>query len=117
MAKFKRESRNWTDYRALAGVEEFDLHFSDLGPSRQAYWQDMEDVYRAVLKRLKELHGSGDKKFLLICHGSSTSHRGKTTSRSQVRKLMRGPDATPYIVRRECVQHPTVFLAAIRPKG
>jgi hypothetical protein len=34
-----------------------------------------------------------------------------------VRGLMRGPDATPLIIRSKCVQHYSVFLAAIRPKG
>ena len=27
---------------------------------------------------------------------------------------MRSPEATPYIIRRECIQHDSVFVAAIK---
>src|ERR1035437_9916430 len=51
----------------------------------------------------------------MFLHGWSTSRPGNTTSRSQVRKLMQSKESTPYIVRRDCIQHDTVFVAAIRP--
>ncbi len=53
--------------------------------------------------------------YVLITHWSSTSCPGKTTARSQVRKLMSSKDSTPYISRSECIQHEAVFVEAIRP--
>jgi hypothetical protein len=52
--------------------------------------------------------------YVLLVHGNSTSRPGKTTQRSMIRSLMRSKDATPYIVRSECIQHHTVFVAKIR---
>lgn len=47
--------------------------------------------------------------------GCFTSRLGKTTSRSQVPKLMASKKATPYILRSQCIQHDSAFVAAIRP--
>jgi len=75
----------------------------------------MEKVYQDSLRALQRAQDEGYD-YVLFTHGRSTSRRGKTTSRSQVRKLMRSPDATPYVLRSESIQHPSVFVAAIKPQ-
>ena len=116
-SKFKGGDGNWVQYRTLPQVKEIDLHYSDHGGMNKPYWERMDDIYEEVLQELKSAYESGDVRFLLIRHGSSTSHRGNTTSRSQVRKLMRSPHATPYLIRKESIQHPSVFVAAIRARS
>ena len=117
---FEKESRDWMEYRRLPGIRELDLHFS--GNRSEArdwapYHERMDDIYYLVLQNLRELKDEGSALYLLIKHGSSTSRPGKMTSRSQVRKLMRSSDATPYIVRSQSIQHDSVFVAALRKKS
>jgi len=73
----------------------------------------LEETALAALKEAYE-HGV---RYVLFTHGWSTSEGWRqTTARSVVRTLMRSRAATPYIVRRECIQHNSAFVAAIRPK-
>jgi hypothetical protein len=115
MPVFKQEGRNWVDYRKLPGLVEVDLHWADQ-PGGGAYWENMQEVHNVALHSLQEAFEQGAQ-WVLFTHGWSTSHRGKTTSRSVVRSLMRSPAATPYIVRRESIQHYSVFVARIRQKS
>ena len=110
---FKKESGDWKPYRNLSNVVEVDFHYS--APRDVPYLQAMEEVWSEALEVLKKAYDEG-KKHVLFTHGSSTSRPGKTTARSQVRSLMRSREATPYICRRECLQHETVFIAAIRTR-
>jgi len=114
---FKIDDGDWTRFRSLPGVQELDLHLSgckgepaDWTP----YYERMSDIYDSVLQTLRTLQSDESVLRLLIRHGRSTSRPGKTTSRSQVRKLMRSRDATPYIIRAQSIQHPSVFVAALR---
>ena len=111
---FKKELRDWKEYRKLDGrVREFDCH---LGPDHgKGYHELMEYFYDEVLKVLKDEYNTGGC-WVLITHGWSTSRKGATTARSQVRKLMRGKDATPFIDRKRCIQHDSVFVVAIKKK-
>ncbi len=114
MSKFKKEYKNWVEYRKLPDLIEVDFHWA--GTERTGnYYENMEDVRKRALSELQEAH-ENNKEFLLFIHGSSTSWPGMTTSRSQVRGLMRSKDATPYISRKDCIQHDSVFVAAIKPK-
>lgn len=112
---FRKEGGDWTEYRELPGLAELDLHRAD-SPSEFAYWEAMDAVRSDTLAALKRAQEAG-RQYLLVRHGHSTSRPGAVTSRSQVRGLMRSPDATPYILRSKCVQHYSVFLAAIRPRA
>ena len=78
-----------------------------------AYHERMEQVTERVLHALETAQRNGNP-YVIFTHGASTSRRGAKTSRSQVRRFMRGPAATPFIDRKNCIQHPAVFLAAIR---
>jgi hypothetical protein len=109
---FKRQSTNWIEFRRLPGLREVDFHWSGDGSS-DGYWENMRRARDVALSALMDAQRDG-LSFVLFTHGGSTSRIGKTTSRSQVRSLMRSPDATPFIVRRECIQQSTVFVAAIR---
>lgn len=111
---FKKEQCNWMEYRKFPDLVECDFHWSELGIPTKNYHENMADVREYALIALKNAYQQ-EKRYVLFTHGGSTSHRGKTTARSQIRGLMRSKDATPYIRRRECIQHPTVFVAAIRP--
>jgi hypothetical protein len=110
---FKREAGDWVRFRELPNLMERDLHWAGETPTG-AYWEHMETVWRVALESLRAAQTQG-KQFVLFTHGWSTSRGGVTTSRSQVRKLMASKEATPYILRSQCIQHNSVFVAAIRP--
>jgi hypothetical protein len=61
-----------------------------------------------------ELVKAKQKAYVMFIHGWSTSMPGKTTARSVVRGFMRLPEATPLIVRSECIQYNTIFRAKLR---
>jgi len=112
---FKKDHADWIRFRLLTPTPlEIDYHAEEGAYDRLDYYERMEKVYTGALKILRDSQNRGDK-WVMFIHGHSTSQPGATTSRSQIRKLMRSPDATPYIIRRECIEHPTVFVAAIRP--
>ena len=114
MSKLKNGFCNWTEFRKLPDLMEVDFHWSD-NECTGNYYQNMQAVKNRALKSLQQAQEEG-KKFVLFTHGSSTSRRGNTTSRSQVRGLMRSKEATPYISRKDCIQHNSVFVAAIKSK-
>ena len=113
---FQKGSGNWTQYRELPSLSEVNFHFSEYGRREEPYENVMADVRDAALAALIEAQEDGDE-YVLFIHGSSTSRPSNTTARSQIRKLMRSKESTPYICRRKCIQHTTVFVAAIRPKS
>lgn len=111
----KHESVDWTSYRsrfALTCADEIDLHFGERDP-HTPYENVMAEIRDLVKERLKQAQ-KNNRPYLMFVHGKSTSRRGKTTARSQVRKFMRSKEATPLIRRKCCIQHDTVFLAKIR---
>ena len=107
---------DWTLYRELPGLCEIDFHWSDTDEPH-GYWESMDLVYSVALKALEDAYEDSDVNYVLFTHGWSTSRIGATTSRSQVRGLMRSTAATPYIDRKRCIQHYSVFVAAIKPKS
>lgn len=114
---FKKDRRNWIEFRAFQPPPvEVDFHPVEGEQNRMPYDMRMAEVYDTSLEALECAHEHGVK-WVLFRHGSSTSHQGTTTSRSQVRKLMRSSEATPFIIRKDCIQHYSVFVAAIRPKS
>ena len=110
----KRENKNWVEYRKLPNLVEVDFHYSELGPRNIPYWEAMQDVHDTALQALKDSQMQG-RNFLLFIHGWSTSGPFRKTSRSVVRRLIRSPIATPFIIRRQCIQHESVFVVCIRP--
>lgn len=113
-AEFKHRSINWVEYRRLPNVLEVDFHWSGEEYSGN-YYENMELVRQRALKAIQQAQEEG-RQFVLFTHGHSTSRNGSITARSQVRGLMRSKDATPFILRSECIQQSSVFVAAIRPK-
>lgn len=115
MGVFKCVGGNWTQFRQLEPrPREVDFHYSELGRREIPYWEAMAQVRQEALEALKLAQSQGEK-WVIFRHGASTSSGWKdTTARSQVRGLMRSKEATPYIVRKQCIQHETVFVAAIR---
>ena len=71
------------------------------------------NAYDRALRTLVDAHRRG-LAWVVFTHGSSTSRPGKTTCRSEVRRLLRGKDATPYIVRREIGQNRSTTWVAIQ---
>jgi len=111
---FKKGTGDWTQYRG-EGVKEVNFHLEEIdreGP-KLPYHELMAEIYVRIVTELEKAQKCGDK-WVMFIHGSSTSRRGKQTSRSEVRGFMRSKDATPYICRGDCIQHETVFVAAIR---
>lgn len=109
--RFIYEVGDWIRYRQLPDLIEVDFHWAKMETG--LYHENMQQVWDQALSALIEAHAQR-KKFVLFTHGWSTSRIGRTTARSQVRKLMRSRVATPYIARPTCIQHDSVFLAAIR---
>jgi hypothetical protein len=112
---FKKEYCNWTEYRSLPDLREVDLPFAEEQPTAP-YLENMEAIKTLTLRQLQQAQADGTQ-HLLFTHGWSTSRLGKTTSRSVVRTVMRSKEATPYIIRKECIQHESVFVAKIRPSN
>src|SRR6056297_2347014 len=112
---FKKEWGDWTKYRELKPLI-VDFHFEEDETDWIPYYERMDEARRRSLIAIMEAYEKGIP-WVLFTHGWSTSRIGKTTSRSVVRGLMRSKDATPFIVRKNCIQHDSVFLAAIRPNS
>jgi hypothetical protein len=115
--KFQPGRGPWERYRLqlnLSKSDEVNLHFGKRDPSLMTYAQAMAGVTALVTASLEEARRKG-RPYVMFIHGSSTSRRGKTTARSQVRNFMRSKQATPLIDRKGCIQHVTVFVAKLKP--
>lgn len=107
-------ARNWTEYRALPECVEVDFHWSDTGPREIPYWEAMDQVRQFAFDTIRAAHASGFR-YVLMTHGQSTSRPGNTTARSVIRGLIKSKDATPFVNRRACIQHESVFVVALKP--
>ncbi|MGA7825289.1 MAG: hypothetical protein WCA14_13960, partial [Steroidobacteraceae bacterium] len=113
-SKFKNADGDWVELRnRLTNLLEVDFHYGSGRETDVPYRERMEKVWAEALQALRKAQAAGND-WVLFRHGASTSRLGATTSRSEVRGLMRSPEATPYIIRSDCIQHETVFVARIR---
>jgi len=115
---FKRDNQNWVVYRGLPHLREVDFHpiegndeFAFLG-----YYEKLDQWKSRTLEAIQQAQADGIE-WLLFTHGHSTSGPGTQTARSTVRGVMRSKEATPFIIRRKCIQQSSVFLAAIRQRA
>jgi hypothetical protein len=111
----KREQGDWVRYRERLGLletDEVDLHFGQRDRN-VSYEEAMADVKELVGDSLRKAQENG-RPYVVFVHGHSTSRPGQQTARSVVRWFMRSKEATPFIVKAQCIQHPTVFIAKIR---
>ena len=74
----------------------------------------MDRVWSVAEDAIRRAHAMG-LRYVLFTHGASTSRPGQTTARSMIRSLLRGKEMTPFILRAQCIQHDTCFVAALRP--
>jgi hypothetical protein len=112
---FKRATGDWTLLQRPSCIElDFYHELNDGRREWPRYEELMGEVRRKALAALEVAYAYGIG-HILLRHGCANSRMGKTTARSVVRDLMHSKKATPYIVRSQCVQHESVFLAAIRP--
>jgi hypothetical protein len=113
--RFKRATGDWTLLQRPSCIEvDFYHELNDGRRDWPSYEVMMGEVYRKALAALEVAYAYGIE-HVLYRHGCTNSRMGKTTARSMVRGLMHSRKATPYIVRSQCVQHESGFLAAIRP--
>ncbi len=110
---FQKGKGDWTEYKKLPDSEEVDFHWSEYGHREKAYWEVMQDVQDKTFDALEDAQARKIQ-YVIFTHGYSTSGPFKTTARSVVRGIMRSKGATPYIIRKRCIQHHAVFVAAIR---
>lgn len=120
-SRFQEGFGNWTEYRKLPGVIEVDFHHDprprgELGPP-VPYDERMSDVWQKAIDALELAYTDPSVHYIIFTHGRSTSRLGKTTARSQVRNAMRSKQATPYIDRKRCIQHDSVFVAALKQRN
>ncbi|WP_139052935.1 hypothetical protein [Thiocapsa marina] len=118
---FIKGQGSWSAYQSLPGVVVVDFHHDyreprELGPPIP-YYEKMANVSERTIDALQKAINNPSTRYVLFTHGSSTSRLGKTTARSQVRKIMRSKTATPFICRKQCIQHETVFLASIKGRN
>ena len=114
--KFQVGWGSWQKYRSQFGLsesDEIDLHFGKRDPSLMSFKEAMAGVTEIVVASLEKARRER-RSCLMFRHGASTSRRGKTTARSQVRNFMRSKHATPLIDRSGCIQHPNVFIARLK---
>lgn len=78
------------------------------------YHEKLSVWYRHVVASLQTAQAEGYD-WVEFTHGSSTSGPGKQTARSVVRGFMRSKAATPFIIRKESVQHESRYVARVRP--
>jgi hypothetical protein len=110
---FQMGTGDWTQYRSPE-CDEIDLHFGKRDGSSISYDEVMAEITAIVERSLGEAQRNG-RSHVMFIHGRSTSRPGQTTARSQVRNFMRSKAATPFIERKHCIQHDTVFVAKLRP--
>jgi hypothetical protein len=112
----QRDKGNWVEYRQRFGLlkgDEIDLHFGRRNRNVVSYDEAMGEVLQKVIDSLRKAQVNR-RPYVMFVHGHSTSRPGQTTARSVVRGFMRSTEATPFIVKARCIQHPTVFIAKIR---
>src|SRR5688572_6650877 len=113
--RWRKDEGDWTLFRNLPQLHQVNYHLAEIRDSG-IYEERMNRIREDVMKTLRTADENGYR-FVLFNHGWSTSERWKTTTaRSVVRGVMRSPEATPFIIRRDCIQHYTAFVAAVRPK-
>jgi hypothetical protein len=109
------EDSNWSEFRKLPNLKEVDFHWATSDGASFEHWRAMSEVGRVTLRALQEAQRAGAS-YLLLLHGCADADGDThTTARSVIRGLMRGKTATPYIIRSQCIQHHSCFVAAIRP--
>jgi hypothetical protein len=111
----KHEQGNWVIYRerfGLSETDEIDLHFGRRDRNVASYEEAMAEIEQLIRENLRKAQENG-RAYVMFIHGHSTSRPGQTTARSVVRRFMRSKEATPFIVKAHCIQHPTVFVAKI----
>lgn len=116
MTMFQKGFGDWKQYRSrfnLSKSDETDLHRGKRDRSILSFDEAMAEVSSIVERGLKEAQREG-RPYVMFIHGKSTSRRGKTTARSQVRNFMRSKAATSLVERGQCIQHETVFVAKVR---
>lgn len=111
---FIQGTGNWTQYRVGHQADAPNYHHYGQR-SDEPYQNRMYAVYEGALEALKQAFEAGYES-IIFEHGRSTSRNGKTTARSQIRSLMRSKDATPYIDRKRCIQHDSVFVAVFKAR-
>ena len=100
----------------LGGIREIDeYHYDTREWSELDFYGRMHAIATNALQNLKQAYEDGIS-HVMFRHGHSTSRLGATSARSMIRGVIRDKAATPYILRSKCIQHNSVFIAAIRPK-
>ena len=106
------EIKYWWEWKKHPKTLVIDYHD---GPDHgMAYWEHLECWHKRTMDALKKAQKE-KLEYVLFTHGSSTSRQGKETARSVVRKIMRGKNGTPYIIRKKCIDYGSAFLAVIKP--
>lgn len=112
------EDGDWVQYRgrfSLTPADEVDFHAGRRDPREHRFYGEqfdgMEDQIADALKRAQ----ANGRPYVMFTHGRSTSRPGQPTARSIVRGFMRSKAATPLIDRAGSIQHPSVFVAKVKP--
>jgi hypothetical protein len=107
---FMKVKGDWGHLAAISGMR-VDLHFGRGEPGQ--FWDNMAEVAGIVMTALRDAQARGVR-YVIFTHGYSTSRPFQTTARSIIRGIMRSKESTPFIIKSRCMQHESVFVAAIR---
>ena len=105
---------DWTKLRRVPGLREIDFHRGRRDRTK-SYMDCMAEVYQEAFDAIRQAHRDGYR-YLLIGHGYSTSGPFRRTARSQIRRLLRSPEVTPFVNRSETVQHEACVRVALKPR-
>jgi hypothetical protein len=92
-----------------------DFHPSSYRGDGWVPYHERESVWYSQVERGLKIAQAEGYGWVEFTHGCSTSGPFKKTARSVVRGFMRSPAATPYIIRQDCVQCESRYVARIRP--
>jgi len=102
---------SWRDLSQLTSPPiEVDYRGDTNKPDGLAYWQRMDQTFKAALEILKQAHKGGNT-YVMFRRGLSTLRRSADYAPITIRKLMRSKEATRYIIQKNRIQQPSVFLS------
>jgi hypothetical protein len=110
---FQKYEGDWLDLRKQYPERiEIDFHRGRRTYDKP-YGECMGEVHTETLDAIRDAYERGIP-YLLIGHGNSTSGPFRTTACSVVRSLLRSKEVTPFVDRKNCVQHRSCFLVALK---
>lgn len=109
------DPKSYTDHYGFdqrPDILHVDFHRAGTSPG-VSFEDKMRRTYREARAALRTARSRGYA-YIAFTHGGRELPRGRRSTRSVVRGLIRSPEATPYVERSRCILTPAVTVAALR---